>query len=230
MHVSRRRLFFVALAMATSTAWGASPAWDPVKQGTGREDVNTWARHVDGMAVKAFRGTTEVNQSALTVLAVLADTQNLPNWIFKCASAQHPANYGQDHIYARFKGIWPASPRDALFKRTVTQEPGGAIVMETRDVAGYPPADGHVRVASLHNIFRLTPLKGGWTKIEFETQVDLGGMIPGWLANLVSTEAPLVTLEGLKREASKPKYKIKSAAELPDFYQRNKALTLPADH
>lgn len=234
MQISRRGLLSLALAMSSSTlapsAWAATGPWEPVKQGTAREDVSTWVRSVDGMAVKAFRGSTEVNQSALTVLALLADTQNLPSWIFKCASAQHPAGYGHDHTYARFKGIWPASPRDALFKRVVTQEPGGAIFIETREVAGYPPAADHVRIKSLHNIFRLTPLKGGWTKIEFETQVDLGGMVPGWLANLVSTEAALVTLEGLKREVTKPKYKIKSLAELPDYYQRSKSITLPADH
>lgn len=234
MTISRRNaLGLVAACLTTPLTHGAFAAtgtWEPVKQGTAREDVNTWVRSVDGMAVKAFRGTTEVNQSALTVLALLADTQNLPNWIFKCASAQHPANYTPDHTYARFRGIWPASPRDALFKRVVTQEAGGVIFIETREVAGYPPAEDHVRIKSLHNIFRLTPLKGGWTRVEFETQVDLGGMVPGWLANLVSTEAALVTLEGLKREVVKPKYKIRSTAELPDFYQRSKTITLPPDH
>ncbi|MEY4428461.1 MAG: hypothetical protein RLZZ182_1150 [Pseudomonadota bacterium] len=234
MKVSRRGLLSLVLALPASTlslsALAATGPWEPVKQGTAREDVSTWVRSVDGMTVKAFRGSTEVNQSALTVLALLADTQNLPNWIFKCASAQHLPSHPHDHTYARFKGIWPASPRDALFKRVVTQEAGGAIFIETRDVSGHPPAEGHVRIKSLHNIFRLTPLKGGWTKVEFETQVDLGGMVPGWLANVVSTEAALVTLEGLKREVVKPKYKIKSLADLPDYYQRSKSITLPPDH
>ncbi len=196
MQISRRGLLSLVLALSSSTlsvsSWAATGPWEPVKQGTAREDVSTWVRSVDGMAVKAFRGSTEVNQSALTVLALLADTQNLPNGVFKCASAQHPANYTHDHTYARFKGIWPASPRDALFKRVVTQEAGGAIFIETREVAGYPPAEGHVRIKSLHNIFRLTPLKGGWTKVEFETQVDLGGMVPTLSAGQLSSLALLV--------------------------------------
>lgn len=230
MHTLRRGLFGLLLAFWTFAAWAAPGAWEPVKQGTARDDVNTWVRSVDGMAVKAFRGVTEVNQSTLTVLALLADTQNLPSWIFKCVSAQNPPNYSIDHTYARFKGIWPASPRDALFKRVVTQEASGSVLIETREAAGFPVDEDHVRIPYLHNIFRLTPLKGGWTKVEFETQVDLGGLVPGWLANLVSTQAALVTLEGLKKEVVKPKYKIKSATELPGFYFKSKALVLPADH
>lgn len=50
----------------------ASNHWEPVKQGQGREGVNTWVRSVEGMAVKAFRGQTEVHQSTLAILALLA--------------------------------------------------------------------------------------------------------------------------------------------------------------
>lgn len=230
MHTLRRGLFGLMLAFWTFTAWASAGAWEPVKQGTARDDISTWVRKVDGMAVKAFRGVTEVNQPVLTVLALLSDTQNLPSWIFKCSSAVNPPNYSNDHTYARFRGIWPASPRDALFRRVVSQEASGSVLIETREVAGYPAADGHVRIPYLHNIFRLTPLPGGWTKVEFETQVDLGGLVPGWLANIVSTEAALVTLQGLKKEVVKPKYKIKSTAELPDFYFKGKTLSLPPDH
>ncbi len=69
---------------AISLACLALPAhagneWEPVRQGQGREDISTWVRSVDGMAVKAFKGVTEVHQTTLTVLALLADIPGLSN-------------------------------------------------------------------------------------------------------------------------------------------------------
>lgn len=230
MQTLRRGLLGVLLAFSAFASWAAAGPWEPVKQGSARDDINTWVRSVDGMAVKAFRGVVEVNQPVINVLALLADVPNRPNWVFKCAEAQHAKGFPDNHSYVRFKGVWPASPRDVMMRTVVTQQPDGAVLLETRDTKGYPTDDDFVRIAYLSNIFRLTPLKGGWTKVEFETQVDLGGMVPAWLANMVSTQAPFVTLDGLKREVAKPKYKLKSAAELPAWYFKDKPLSLPADH
>ncbi|MFT3855960.1 MAG: START domain-containing protein [Aquabacterium sp.] len=233
MNTVRRRmasLLLGAVLMGWTLACAASNAWEPVRQGNSREDISTWVRSEDGMAVKAFRGVTEVNQSTLNALALLADIPNLSNWIFKCASATVPSGYSADHTYARFNGVWPASPRDVLFKTVVTQQADGVIVVDSRQVAGYPPADDHVRMPFLHNVFRLTPLKGGWTRVEFETQIDLGGLVPTWLANLVSTQAAEVTLSGMQREIGKARYKVRSVDDLPAYYFHGKTLTLPPDH
>lgn len=230
MNTMRRRLLGLFLACWTFTAWAASGTWESVKQGQARDDISTWVRSVDGMSVKAFRGVTEVNQSTLAALALLADIPSLSKWVFKCSSSTIPDGYSPDHTYARFRGIWPASPRDVLFRTEVSQEADGSVLVESREVQGYPVDSNHVRMPYLHNVFRLTPLKGGWTKVEFETQVDLGGLVPAWLANLVSTEAAYVTLDGMKKEIIKPKYQVKSLDDLPAYYLKGKAIVLPPDH
>jgi len=225
------RVTISALCLACMS-WPALAAydWELVQQGQGREDINTWVRSVDGMAVKAFKGTTEVHQTTLTVLALLADIPGLSNWVFHCQSSVQPDKYSADHTYARFKGIWPASDRDVLFRSTVTQQADGSVLVDSQQVEGYPPQDGFVRMPYLHNTFRLVPLKGSWTRVEFETQIDLGGLVPTWLANAVSTKAPLVTLQGLKRQVGQPRYQIKSADELPAHYHKGKPIELPQWH
>lgn len=225
------RMTISALCL-TCLSWPAHAVsdWEPVHRDEAREGVNTWVRSVDGMAVKAFRGVTEVHQTTLTVLAVLADIPGLSNWVFHCQSSTQPEQYTADHTYARFKGIWPASDRDVLFRSTVMQQADGSVLVDSQQVAGYPLQDGFVRMPYLHNTFRLIPLKGQWTRVEFETQVDLGGLVPAWLANAVSTKAPLVTLEGLKKQVNLPRYQIKSVHELPAHYHKGKVIDLPASH
>lgn len=204
--------------------------WETVRQSQSREDVGTWVRSVDGMTVKAFKGVTEVHQSALTVLAVLADTSALSNWVYHCKSSGPADKFPADHTYARFKGIWPASDRDVMFRSAVSQQADGSIVLDSNQVIGYPQQDGYVRMPYLHNTFKLIPLKGNWTRVEFETQIDLGGLVPDWLANAVSTKAPLVTLEGLRKQTEQPRYQIKSMNDLPAYYRKGKPMVLPEGH
>lgn len=215
--------------MMVAQAAYAVDSWEPIQRGSGREDISTWVRPVEGQAVKAFRGQTEVPQSVFVVLAVLADTRNLANWVFQGQFSEHPAGLPSSLIYMRFSGVWPANDRDVLFHTTVSQQ-GDTIVVDSLSSGNYPLNPNFVRMTMLHNTFRLTPLKAGWTRIEFETQVNLGGLVPAWLANLVSTKAPLVTLTRMREQLKKPKYQIKSAAELPDDYPVEGVIVLPEFH
>ncbi len=215
--------------MMVAHAAHAAAGWEPIQQGAGREDVSTWVRPVEGLPVKAFRGQTEVPRSVFVVLALLADTRNLANWVFQGQFSEHPANLPNDHIYMRFSGVWPADDRDVLFRTTIRQQ-GDAIVVDSVSTANYPVNPNFVRMAQLHNTFRLTPLKAGWTRIEFETFVDLGGWVPAWIANMVSTKAPLVTLGRMREQLKKPKYQIKSAAELPADYPVEGKIVVPDSH
>jgi hypothetical protein len=229
--ITPRRL---ALALACALlAWDPAHAadnWEVVQQQPGREGINTWVRAVDGMAVKAFKGSTEVHQTALTVLAVLADIKGLCNWVYQCKRSAQADGFSPEHSYMQFKGVWPASDRDVLIRSVVTQQADGSILVESRQATGMPPQEGFVRMPYLNNSFRLVPLPGQWTRVTFETQVDLGGLVPAWLANAVSTRAPLITLQGLQTQVGLPRYQIRSVEALPAHYHQGKALVLPEGH
>jgi len=221
-----------ALVLSMSVAQAAPAAWEPVRKGEGREGVSTWVRPVPGLSLKAFRGVTEVPYTALAVLALIADIPNLDDWIYQCRSARQLDGLPPEQTYTRFKGIWPASDRDVLIETHVSQLDDGSILVDSVNVDGHPLDKDYVRIPGLHNSFKLTPLPGRWTRVEFDTQVDIGGMVPTWLANLVATDAPLRTLEGMHHELEdKDGYpKVKSVNDLPAYYLRGKPLVLPDVH
>lgn len=231
-HLLRHGLGWVlaAVTMLLACTAHASEDWALMRQAHDREDVSTWTRPVDGMAVKAFRGVTEVHANVWSVLALLADTPNLANWIFQGDSSEHPADLPLDQARLRFKGIWPASDRDVVIRTVLSQQANAVIVVDSHQVDAQPKQDCCVRIAFLHNVFRLTPLKGGWTRVEFDTLIDLGGLVPAWIANLVSTNAPLVTLQKLQQQIKKPAYQGKSVDDLPTYYLHGANLVLPEGH
>lgn len=216
---------------AASLTQAATPTWEPVRKSDERGGIQTWVRPVEGQSIKAFRGVTEVPHTALAVLALIADIPHLNTWVYQCRSARQIKSLPPEQTYARFRGIWPAANRDVLLVTHVSQQPDGSILVDSRNVNGYPLADDDVRIPSLHNTFRLIPLKGRWTRVEFETQVDVGGLVPSWLANLVATDAPLHTLQGMRKRLDEHnKYQIKSIDELPTYYLKGKQPVLSAEH
>jgi hypothetical protein len=55
--------------------------------------------------------------------------------------------------------------------------------------------------------------------------------VPNWLANAVSTNAPLVTLRNLHKEVQAPAYlRVKAATELPQYYHHGGLFVLPPAH
>ncbi len=218
------------LAVALQGQAAPQADWAAMRQAQSRDDIATWSRPVEGMAVKAFKGQTEVPVTAWAVLALLADTDSLAAWVFQGKQSTHPEGTPADQAYLRFKGVWPADDRDVLIRTTVRQQADGRILVDSREVAGWPQQGCCVRIPLLKNTFTLTPLPGRWTRVEFQTQIDLGGLVPSWLANAVSTEAPLKTLQGLRKLVVKPAYQISSPTQLPTQYHPGGVFTLPEAH
>lgn len=198
----------------------AGDDWELVDRPEARDAVTVWTKPVPGQSLKAFKGEIEVPHSLLTVLAVLGDIPRFPDWVFQCNDAYPLPTLGYDMNYVHIAGIWPVSDRDVVTRTTLEQDPDTlAITAHTVAAQGlYPEKKGTVRLPSLDNLFVMTPLADGWTRITFETFVDPGGLIPGWLANLVAVSAPRESLEGMYALMDERKYQVDVAQDLPmDF-------------
>ena len=212
-----KRLLLPALLLMLGLNAAATDAWEPVRQASDRDEVNTWVRPVEGNPIKAFRGQVDVPHPMLTALAVLSDIPNFPAWVFQCHAAEMRDDWGSEHARIMIKGIWPVSDRDVLVHSRLEQDPQTLTITVYSQATDQvlPPQDKYVRLPALENMFRLEPLPDGWTRVTFQTFVDPGGSIPAWLANFVATRAPLTTLRGMKKEMENEKYHISSIEELP---------------
>lgn len=204
-------------------------AWELVQEADGRDGVTTWTRKVDGFTLKAFKGQTEVPYSMLTVLAVIADVERFPEWVFQCDDARLLPEIGNNIAYVHIKGIWPVSDRDVASETLVTQDPETlSIELATRNADDiFPLQEGTVRIPELQNTFTLAPLDDGWTRITFDTFVDPGGYIPGWLANLVAVRAPRDSLNDMYVLMQEPVYHITASDQLPDYFPQWQELEYP---
>ncbi|MGB2060801.1 hypothetical protein [uncultured Alcanivorax sp.] len=208
------RAIVLTLLMLTAPSWAAD--WELNHEGSQRGDVTTYVREVSDSPVKAFKGVVELQASATSVLAVITAVDTFPEWIFQSQGAERLSITEKERIHMRFNGIWPVADRDVVLVNTLTQTADGEIHLHSENAEGVKDKQpGFVRIPALDNQFVITPLTDGWVRVKFETFVDPGGNVPVWLANLVSTKAPRVTLEGLKEQLEKPRFANATREDLP---------------
>lgn len=196
---------FIAALFALSLMV-ASPAsaedWTPKQQGEERSDINTYVRSVSDTPIKQFRGVVEIQHSMVAALSVMDNLSLCSQWIYNCQEADyHYTDKGERLMWMKFDGVWPASDRDILVKAVVLQDKqNGAVTVQTTGRPDDAPEQSrYVRIPMLENSFLVEPLEDGWIRVTFTTHMDPGGQVPAWVANIVATDAPIRTLEGLKR-------------------------------
>lgn len=208
------------LLLLIMSSFVGAQSWQPNQEGKARDQVSTWTRTVPDSPVKAFRGVVEVPQGPVSVLAAITAVDTFSEWLFQVQESETVAGTEGRRTYIRFNGIWPVSDRDVMVDNRASQEAdSGVVTLHSVNAEGVRPAsDGYVRIPDLDNHFVVTPLDDGWTRVEFRTFVDPGGRVPVWLANLVATKAPLVTLEGLQEQLEKPRFADADQADLPALF------------
>lgn len=80
----------------------------------------------------------------------------------------------------------PFQPREFLLQGQLSQDPKTKVVtLENIGVPNrLPPHDCCVRLSHFHNVWHYIPESDGTVRVEFISDVDLGGAFPGFLINL----------------------------------------------
>ncbi|MGC8120563.1 START domain-containing protein [Marinobacter sp. VGCF2001] len=227
--MSPRFLSFIML-MALSSGLLAE-GWVPAQVSPERTGINTFVRSVPDTPIKQFRGVVETHHSIVTALSVIDDISLCPQWIYNCQEANyHYTPEGERLLWMEFDGVWPASVRDVVMKSVFIQpKPGSAVtVRSTGRPEAAPVQAGYVRIPMLDNRFLVEPLADGWIRITFTTHMDPGGLVPAWIANIVATDAPVRTLEGLKRMMETAPYRDYSVQTPPAELMEKHNLRFPA--
>lgn len=184
-----------ALADEQTTVIDNSIPWEEVIIGETDTDLSTWRRKIPGHEVKQFRGVIVLPHPAVAILKTLDTPEEMDDWVYFCRKGEH---INGDLTYMEYKGIWPVASRYVALKSSVWVR-DGAIFIQSRNVDSAGQDDrSMVRIPEFSNLFEITPLDANTTRVKFTTFVDLGGRLPSWIANGISSNAPKVTLRGLR--------------------------------
>jgi hypothetical protein len=180
-----------------------------------KEGVAIYNREVEGSNMKEFKGEVTVNATLPNIMAVITDIENYPHWVYQTKEAKilKKENDNLQYLHVVIKGQWPVQDRDIVYKCQVSQNTTNKeMVISLTGMSDFiPPQKDVVRMPNANGIFTLTPISNDQTKITYQLRAIPGGIIPQWAADLVVVDSPYVTLNNLRKEVKKEKYRNFSA-------------------
>ncbi len=168
-----------------------------------------------GTELPAFRATTRIDARVASLVAVLLDTDAMPEWVYRTRrvlriEAASPTQGVSQVITAM---PWPLLDREAIVAWTLKQDPATcAVDIEGRSAPErLPPTTGLVRMPSFASRWTFTPAGPGVVDVSFEGHGDPGGNLAGpllrsFLAGAVQ-DAPLQTVNALRAMVARPAYR-----------------------
>ena len=194
---------FILLTNSSFTALNNS--WE--KAYTNKETV-IYTRTTES-GIKEFKAITTLDANMKTVLAVIADYKNHPNWMrsIKSSKMVKQVNTKTRYLYYVVDMPWPIWDRDLVSKSTFYTQTDGSVLMK---IQAMPKAkatnEDYVRIMNSKGSWKVIPLEKNKTKVIYQYNADPVG-ISSTLVNMFLLEVPKDTFVGLKKQIKLAKYK-----------------------
>jgi len=177
------------------------------------DGIKVYSKEVEGYKFKSFKATTIINGSVHDFISVLSDIENLPNWGYNVTSARLLEKSGDtiQIYYSIAKAPFPYKDRDGIYiNKYKWNSASKTLFVEIEVLDDYlDEKDKYIRVKG-YGYWKILVLSEDKMEAIFSMQIDPGGSIPSWLANMFVDGTPYHTLLNLKEIIeSKEEYSFK---------------------
>jgi hypothetical protein len=174
-------------------------------------------REQPGCGLPSFRGQGPVRGGVLQILALMLDSSSVEKWadgVDESRLLKH-IDDKQELIYLYSDLPWPVRDRDMIVRRTVqVVKPGQEFHIHLKcEPAATPEVSGAVRVKKCSSGFHLTKLDEGSTEIDYEMNLDPGGLLPKWAGSYVAKHVPFKTLVALEEHTAETRGKYEAVVQ-----------------
>ena len=188
----------------------AQEDWKQIRE---KQGITVFTRSNQNMDFKEFRSNMKINGTLEQFLSVLYDVDGLPSWGYNVKKA-HPVSSEGDTIqvyYAEAKAPFPYKNRDGVYlNRFKWDSSEKELVVEIDMPEGLIPEKENLVRMEGYGSWIVRELNDGQLEINFQMQMDPGGNIPAWMANMFAGDTPYHTLLGLRKAMQEEKHQGKS--------------------
>ncbi len=208
-------LSFVWITVLLMSAGAAEPpVWELTEE---RDGIRVYTRPIPDQDFHEFMGVGLVEAPIEALYHLLLDIESFPMWFPRCRQATmiEPVDAHTRIFWYVMDAPWPISDRDVVLRTSscVDWRMGRVeFQLASVDDARRPPAAPRVRMRSMRGGFVLEYQGRTQTLVTYTIRVDPSGPVPSALANAGSGKSPLPTLLGMRRMATRERYRIAAAS------------------
>ena len=207
-----KRILFVTLFMGVIWSVKAQDNWVEVKD---KDGIKVFTRTNTVMSFKEFKATMIIRAKVSDVLAVIYDVDDLEVWGYNISRSELIERSGDtlQTYYAVAKAPWPYKDRDGIYSNKISWDNNVKTLLVEIDMLE-PENDLYanndfVRMDGF-GFWEIKELLSGEIEVDFQMQVDPGGSIKAWIANMFVSDSPFYTLKGLRDALKDEKYQGKT--------------------
>ncbi len=183
-------------------------AWKLVKNEDG---IQVYSRKPNNSKFRIIKVRTQVRTSLSSLVKLIKDAPDHKKWVYlnKKAEILEEKNPFSWVMYSQTDAPWPVSDRDVIARGYLSQDSITKIVsiIAVALPRYIPEKKDYVRIPFAISKWYLIPKKEGVVEAVYTLELDVGGKIPQWLANMAATKGPFQTMLGLKKEIRQKKYR-----------------------
>lgn len=181
--------------------------WELIKD---KEGVQVFTRANTVSSFKEFKASMQIEAEVNEFLAVLYDVEGLADWAYNIKESKllnRPDDLSQTY-YAVAKAPWPYKDRDGIYENRINWNKESKTLMVRIDMLedDIELRDDYIRMDG-YGYWQVRIISEGKVEVIFQMQVDPGGSIKPWMANMFVTDSPYHTMKGLRDIIEKKKYK-----------------------
>jgi ribosome-associated toxin RatA of RatAB toxin-antitoxin module len=171
-----------------------------------KEGISVYTLQVENSNFKAFRGEMKTDIPMEQLAALISDIERYSDWCYR-TTATNVLKKEEGRIYYYYESATPPGikNREAYLYTDISKDSiTGHVLFEIHHFESDEKIpSGYIRMPFSSGFWMLIPLEENSTRVIFQMHSDPGGMIPAWLANSASVDAPWITMNNMRKLLSK---------------------------
>ena len=207
-----RNIFFLALFLNVVCASQAQENWNEVKN---KEGIKVFTRTNTVMSFKEFKATMTIDGKVNDVLSVLFDVEGLTIWGHNISKSELIERDGDSLqiYYAVAKAPWPYKDRDGIYSnKMIWDKQLKTLLVEIDLIESDMYANNDFVRMDGYGYWKIKESLSGKIEIDFQMQINPGGSIKAWIANMFVSDSPFYTMKKLREALKNDRYQGKTYA------------------
>ena len=195
-----RRIFFIVFLSLVADTGFSQYKW---KQEKDKNGIKVFTSAVNNSDFKAIKVECTLKGSYPKLIAVLTNVTQFSNWIFNTKSSRLVSRTNPlDFVYySEIRMPIPFSNRDVVINLQIKTDnlPNYLFITGKSKSGLVPEVPGKVRVNHYMANWKVSMPAANTIHISYIVEMDPGGNIPAWVANMFSGKGPFETFSKLAK-------------------------------
>ncbi len=193
-------LFMLMLTVSSTIVY--SQEWKLIKET--QDGILVYSRPNDLSSFHEVRALDTINYSLDKLITLLTDFDNVTDWGFKVKKSKLLSRENDTTwvAYYQMEIPWPLKDRDMINRVRLIKTDNGARLEASTAFEYIDEKKDIVRMKVAQGFWEFEKLDENTTYAIYQYIADPEG-IPAWIGNMMLSEAPVATFNGMKRELKK---------------------------